>query len=93
MSVGHRPAFIDQIQSRSWRVLALVIALVVLASVLLFVGSSLSTEMADDDLDGPFLLCVLVLFLSPLLPKQLLLALYGLPKLSSIWYSTLERPG
>ena len=68
------------------------IALVVLAGVLLFVGSSgslLSHETVDDNIVG--LLCVLVVLLIPLLRARLLF--HELPKLDSIWHSILERPG
>jgi predicted Abi (CAAX) family protease len=81
-----------RMQPQGWRILAFVIALVVLAGVLLFVGSAgslLSHETVDDNIAG--LLSVLVVFLIPLLGGRLLL--HELPKLDSIWHSILERPG
>ena len=94
MPMAHPPAFIDRIQSRSWKVLALTMVAVLLAFVLLFGWSTLSAEMTDDSVDSLLLFCILlVLFLGPLSHGKLLLALYEVSKLNSIWYSTLERPG
>ncbi len=90
MPEKHLLTFI-RMQPQGWRILAFVIALVVLAGVLLFVGSSdslLSHETVDDNIAG--LLSVLV-FLIPLLGGSLVF--HELPKLDSIWHSILERPG
>ena len=94
MTMAHPPAFIDRIQSRSWKVLALAMVAVLLAFVLLFGWSTLSAETTDDSVDSLLLFCtLLVLFLGPLPHGKLLLALYEVSKLNSIWYSALERPG
>ena len=88
------PAFIDRIQSRSWKVVALAMVAVLLAFVLLFGWSTLSAEMTDDSVDSLLLFCTLVvLFLGALPHGKLLLALYEVSKLNSIWYSQLKRPG
>ena len=94
LPMAHQPAFIDQIQSRSWKVVALAMVAVLLAFVLLFGWSTLSAEITDDSVDSLLLFCILlVLFLGALPHGKLLLALYEVSKLNSIWYSVLERPG
>ena len=91
---AHPPAFIDRIQSQSWKVVALAMVAVLLAFVLLFGWSTLSAETTDESVDGLSLFCILlVLFLGPLPHGKLLLALYEVSKLNSIWYSQLKRPG
>ena len=94
LPTAHPPEFIDRIQSRSWKVLALAMVAVLLAFVLLFAWSTLSTETTDESVDGLLLFCILlVLFLGPLPHGKLSLALYEVSKLNSIWYSALKRPG
>jgi hypothetical protein len=94
LPIAHPPAFIDRIQSRSWKVLALAMVAVLLALVLLFAWSTLSAETTDESVDGLLLFCVLlVLFLGPLPHGKLLLTLYEVSKLNSIWYPALKRPG
>jgi hypothetical protein len=91
--MAHPPAFMNQIQSRSWKVLALAMVGVLFAFVLLFTWSTLSAETIDESVDGLLLFCILLVFLLGPLHGKLLLALYEVPKLNSIWYSALERPG
>jgi len=94
LPTAHPPAFIDRIQSRSWKALALAMVAVLLAFVLLFACSPLSAETIGESVDGLLLFCILfVLFLGPLPPGKLLLTLYEVSKLNSIWHSPLKRPG
>jgi hypothetical protein len=94
LPMAHPPAFINRIQSRSWKVLALAMVGVLLAFVLLFTWSTLSAETIDESVDGLLLFCILLVFsLGPLPHGKLLLAFYKVSKLNSIWYSALERPG
>ena len=94
LPTAHSSVFIDRIQSRSCKVLALAMVAVLLAFVLLFAWSTLSAEATDESVDHLLLFCILlVLFLSPLPHGKLLLTLYEVSKLNSIWYSALKRPG
>jgi hypothetical protein len=90
---GHLLALIDRMQSRNRKVLTLIIVVILLTGGCLFVWSSLSADTVGDGADSLLLFCVFVLFLDTLPRGRLLLALYELPKLSSIWYSALKRPG
>ena len=94
MPTAHPPAFIDRIQSRSCKVLALAMVAVLLAFVLLFAWSALSAETSDESVDGLSLFCMLlVLFVGPLPHGILFLAPCEVSRLNSIWFSALKRPG
>ena len=94
MPTAQPPVFIDRIQSRSCKVLALAMVAVLLAFVLLFAWSALSAEATDESVDGQSLFCMLlVLFMGPLPHGILLLALCEVSRLNSIWFSALKRPG
>ena len=89
------------------KILALVIVLVVLASMLLTatptmtapdnpvlpVGSYLSAEADEDGASGSLLFCALVLFAIPPVCWGLLPAPCELPMLRSVYCSDWERPG
>jgi hypothetical protein len=89
------------------KILALVIMLVVLASMLLAaaptmtapenpvlpIGSSLSAEADEDGVFGSLLFCALVFFSIPPVCWGLLPAPCELPMLRSVYCSDLERPG
>ena len=103
----HRPAFAKWAPLQGGKILALVIMLVVLASMLLTaaptmtapenpvlpIGSSLSAEADEDDASGTLLFCALVLFSIPPIRWGLLPAPCELPLLRSVHCSDLERPG
>ena len=94
MLEAHSLTFLARIQSRNWKALTLLLFVVVLlAGVSLFTWSGLSADTADESVDSLLLCCFLVLFMGSVPRGRLVLALYALPKLSSIWYSTLKRPG
>jgi hypothetical protein len=92
---------------RGGKILALVIVLVVLASMLLTaaptmtapdnpvlpIGSSLSAEADEDDVFGSLLFCALVFFSIPPVRWGLLPAPCELPMLRSVYCSGLEQPG
>ena len=103
----HRPAFAKWAPLQGGKILALVIMLVVLASMLLTatptmtapdnpvlpVGSYLSAETDEDDASGTLLFCALVLLSIPPIRCGLLPAPCELPRLCSVYCSDLERPG
>ena len=103
----HCPAFTKWAPLQGGKILALVIVLVVLASMLLNatptlpasnnpvlpVGSYLSAVAEEDDASGSLLFCALVLFAIPPVCWGLLPAPCELTMLRSVYCSGLERPG